>query len=665
MKCNVLAIMSLFMLVQTASGQNLRLLTESQRTRERVNEAIALENEQKYTQALDHYLKIVNDVPDEWLPVADGRTFRPVRQVVLGRIAANPSLRAFYRDRFELTAAAIYRRGVEKKDILELERVVSLHWPTVSAAKSLDMLGDLAFERGELAAAISWWRLLAGPNRAGEPIFPDPTADKQMARLKSIVAAMMLGETVTAQIDGFRLDFPAARGTLAGRDEPLAEWLTALAKNPGARLQQEDSESLRMLGANPARTGTIRPKILHHVPNQLLRPIEWPGGEPTQNIQLPDRNPIASPRQLLTHPLVWSGKLIVGDGQRIFALHLDSGLIADVFGPREQTNTQPLGPQTLCVAGDRVYARLNQTTLVALERDRLAAQWAWKKVWEVKSSIYSPNVEFEACPVATAERLYVSWSENSPNRSTINVACYSLRELGDVPMWITPIAELQFDPDVKRARSPLLTVAGGNVIYGTDAGVIVALNGLSGKPAWAATYESRGQRGLPANLLPVPRDVCPPVYAHGRVFVAPYDTEEIIALDAHTGGRLWDRPRVVEVVQLLGVIGNKLIFSADGVYRGIGAVEVATGQVDRQWGDLTAAAPFGRGLILGDCVLFPTRDHGLAILNHDGRPVYAPALFQSLPGGNLSFGDGTLIIATGEHLLRTSARAIEHGERAP
>jgi outer membrane protein assembly factor BamB len=650
----VFAAMVTMLAVLPASAQGVRLTAETQRTRERLDEGAELERQQKNADALEHYLKVIADVPDEWIPLLDGHLLRPCRQVVLSRIAANPHLRKAYRDRFEIETNAAVHQAIATKAEKELERVVATQWPTQAAAKALDALGDLAFERADLPAAVHWWRLLAGPHRRGDPLFPDPPMAVAQVRAKSILAARMLDEPTDAASGDFRRDYPTATGRLAGRDGILSDTLTLVAKDATIGIQRCEPLTIQTLGTNSNRVGATALRLPRLAPRRIESVINWPSGELQPMSTLPERDPIVSPRRLTTHPLFWSGKLIAIDGDRIFAFHLDTGMIADVFGPPGRLIESSNEPQTLTCDDNRLYARLNQKTIVALERDAGADGWSWKKVWDLKAMTMGEGVTFEGCPIVSESRIYLSWITGAVNRANVTLGCFSSDRPEDGPIWTNALAEIALDPDIRRARLPLLTRAGPNIIYGTDAGAVIALDAATGKPAWAARYSSRGPRGLPANLLPVPRDVCPPVYADGRVFVAPTDLGEVLAFDSRTGIRLWDRPPVLEVVQMLGVIDGKLIVTADGLFHGIGAIGTATGAIDRQWGDLRAPAPFGRGLILGDVVLFPTRNNGLLVLDRNGKPVYGPTLFHDLPGGNLVYGNGMLAIAMANHLLRLS-----------
>src|SRR5207302_1947119 len=115
--------------------------------------------------------------------------------------------------------------------------------------------------------------------------------------------------------------------------------------------------------------------------------------------------------------------------------------------------------------------------------------------------------------------------------------------------------ERSFQP---RYRHHLLTLAGPNVVYASHSGALVAVDALTGKHAWAVRYASRGPT-ISADQ-PSPRDLAPCVYAAGRLYAAPLDSDRLLCLDPSTGRVVWERDRI-EAVQLLGVGAGRLIFT--------------------------------------------------------------------------------------------------------
>ncbi len=146
---------------------------------------------------------------------------------------------------------------------------------------------------------------------------------------------------------------------------------------------------------------------------------------------------------------------------------------------------------------------------------------------------------------------------------------------------------------------------------------------------------------MPGIDRPPLRDLTPCLYGDGSVFAAPSDSDRLLCLDALTGRARWER-KVVETVHLLGVGRGRLIFTTGS---GLRAVDAATGADAWTAPDAREMPPMGRGLLLGDLVLWPTPRGVLLVRQEDGRLAEDPAFLHSVPKGNLAFGRGCLIVA--------------------
>ena len=193
-----------------------------------------------------------------------------------------------------------------------------------------------------------------------------------------------------------------------------------------------------------------------------------------------------------------------------------------------------------------------------------------------------------------------------------------------------------------RQRPEPLTLAGSNLVFCSHTGVVVAVDVRTGKPAWAFRYPKSARPTVSAS----PRDLCPPLADAGRVFVAPADADRVYAVDADTGRELW-AAGPTQVEQLLGVVRGRLICTVTEPTRGVRGLSVATGSHREPEGwachDDPGLRSFGRGLVTGDKLLWPT-PAGVFFLNPtDGTRLPA---FLPHPHGNLAFADGILLVAT-------------------
>jgi outer membrane protein assembly factor BamB len=276
---------------------------------------------------------------------------------------------------------------------------------------------------------------------------------------------------------------------------------------------------------------------------------------------------------------------------------------------------------------------------------------------------------FEGSPIVQDGRVYAALVSFAGVRSVTSIACYST-ETG-ARLWQKEVCEA---PDLKedepRFRPYLLTAAGPNIAYCSQTGAIIALDSLTGRRAWAVRYPGRGLKTTDG--FPTPRDLAPCMTVEDRLFVAPADYDHVMALDIVSGKLLWESPEM-EVVNLLGVAGYRLIATTGSQPRGIRGLDVATGVPDRHWlqpDDGTSELPtYGRGFLAGGKVYWPTF-YGMRVLQQDdGQPDMALSYYlKNRLGdavGNLAFGQGCLAIADAENLrvFVPAARRLEQFQR--
>jgi hypothetical protein len=215
----------------------------------------------------------------------------------------------------------------------------------------------------------------------------------------------------------------------------------------------------------------------------------------------------------------------------------------------------------------------------------------------------------------------------------------------------------------------LLTVAGGTIYMNTNLGAVASLAVEDGRINWLSLYP-RVKRG---NLLRMDahwqRDLNPCLFDHGRLYVAPADSPRIYAFDAATGQILWpgrrdDRPAdhgymvpapvqdpLDDVVHLLGVCGDCLIASGHKLYW-IAIAGPRAGNIAHVWPEGQDKLGYGRGLLAGSYILWPTREKVYVFHQQTARLKREIELAPlGVRGGNLLVADGRLLIATPSELI--------------
>jgi outer membrane protein assembly factor BamB len=154
----------------------------------------------------------------------------------------------------------------------------------------------------------------------------------------------------------------------------------------------------------------------------------------------------------------------------------------------------------------------------------------------------------------------------------------------------------------------LLTLSSDAIYYNTNLGAVAALRPDDGRVLWLSLYPraSRGDLAKPAAHWR--RDLNPCVLDRGTLLVAPADSPRIFAFDAATGQLVWQTGTEVEdAVGLLGTSGDWLVAGGSRLYW-ISLKDEDRGRVKHVWPDGPQRPGYGRGILAGHDVLWPTRD---------------------------------------------------------
>ena len=268
-------------------------------------------------------------------------------------------------------------------------------------------------------------------------------------------------------------------------------------------------------------------------------------------------------------------------------------------------------------------------------------------------------------PIVSGADLYVVMRK-SDVRPQVHVACFDV-ETGR-RRWRTMVcaAETPGAGQSEEISHNLLTLEQGTLYCNTNLGAVAALAARDGHLQWVALYPRAGKAtpdGQDKRTAHFYRDLNPCVYDRGMLFVAPADCESIFALDAGSGEMLWQSLLPEDAVHLIGIGQGNLLASGDSLWW----IDVRRGKVVRHWPDTTPLG-YGRGLLMGDQVVWPTRD---ALYVFDQK-VQAPRAFERDPiplaagrgatGGNLVAADGLLIIAASDTLYGFHQRGAKATE---
>ncbi|MCY2968784.1 MAG: PQQ-binding-like beta-propeller repeat protein [Planctomycetota bacterium] len=578
-----------------------------------------------------------------------------------------------------------------------LERIVERAFQSQYSAKALLILGDRALERGDSNLARGYWERLLPPFDTESPpegippvaYHPRPEIELALLRARMVLASLAAGdrERATREAMQFRNRHPNDTGDLAGVSGQLAEVLEAEISAAAGEETFEPSDR-DTLGGSPSRTRVVSEAV-------DVGAIRWL--TPLAKVQVDFResksqNPFearflnqglindrvsSSHVVLATFPLIHDQGVFFCDETSIRALALTSrGDARPLWGDSPVIHSlDPRGPIrpggqrvglpafTLSIADNRLYARLGRggpsrgaaalvealpSTLVCLDLAREG-----DLLWSVSADRFADEVGnwvFDGAPLPYEDHLYVLLRKSTP-QPTLHIAC--LEPATGTVIWNRRLCQGLdlFSGDYDEQQHLLLSAADGRVYCATNLGAVAAVDARSGDLLWGATYNRVEFDKVPEfhNRQTLGPNPC--VIEDGIVFVAPTDSNSIIAFDASSGIRLWDRPLPGTARQIIGVSHNRVIVAGDqlwGLVPETGAVAWSRGR------DGPEAKTHGRGTLAGDFVYWPRFDEILVVEAATGRvrrEISLTGQHQIPGGGNLVIAEGFLVCAQTDRLV--------------
>ena len=617
-----------------------------------------------------------------------------------------PEARAIYRDRIDGRAEGWFRQGQAQRDPSLLRKVVELAFCSSWGDDALELLGDLAFQEGRFSEALAVYRqlVLDKPDSKFTLVHPDPSVDLPRIAAKKLLCRAAAGETLNAaaEVEAFNRRFPGTQGALAGRKGSYATiLLQALGEDRLAIVRQPDGRWPTFAGSF-ARTRVV-PEPIDVGSMQWKVPLEriTPGrsGSPYGPRALAMSPGAATQEKLLGyHPIVLGDQVIVCDGTRVLAYNLNDrpggkeGGAALVIEPAWKHDPETPVPQafrvnsgtpryTLTAVGNRIFARMGVATPspygpmnrqgINTSSYLVALDWSGqgKMLWLQRASeLVLPNrpadrinrsVNFEGTPVADEHSVYVAVTDRREQTATY-VACFDaetgarrwVRYLGAASSEMDNFVAMGMGfaaPAASDFGHRLLSLDGPYLYYQTNLGAVVAIEADSGAVRWVANYPRQDTGRSGGN----DRDLNPAIVHEGLVIVAPSDAAAIYAFDADSGRLVWKTDPIADEMKLshlLGVAKGRLVATGDRVL----LFDVKNGKLVATWPDSGKPEGYGRGLLAGDRIYWPTKDR-IEVLDQTSAlraepPIKLMELYRTT-GGNLVAGDGYLIVAQSDSLV--------------
>lgn len=633
-------------------------------------QAAALLQGERYDEAIDHLQRLINEYGERLTPLTDARFVGLAQDCQLLLLSLPGEARRQYQARVDDEARRLYERGRDPRDGRALRAIVERLLASSWGDDALWLLGERALEQGNFAAARAAWEMLvpnppAGPEgvRVTRLAYPAPQYPLEEVLARLVLVSVLEGDAPRAarELAAYREQFPNATGRLAGRDVACADFLDKLlAESRGWPSVARPADWTTYAG-DAARRG-VYPHALD------VGGVAW---------RVPiTAAPAAARRrgELPYFPVVSGPRVFVADDSRVLAIDLASGAPAwggsyEIYSDRSTSRVvhQRTGwgsPRyTLTLEGARLFARLGppETTQAGEVYQRTATASIvcldvaaeGRLDWKLTAD---EGWAFEGPPVCDAQRAYLLM-RRSDVRPQAHVACYDLPS--GRPLWRRFVcgAETPARGQYAETTHGLLALDGDRLYACTNLGAVAALDAADGRILWLYRYPRLTRGDLSGSLPHYEREPTPCLSDGGAVYAAPSDGQSVLALDAAGGQLLWELHEPARLRYLMGAIDGRLLAGGDQLWW----IDAATGRVEHRWPDGGLPHGFGRGVIAGDQVLWPTRDD-LFVFDarsmHPRRDVSFRIPGGDLTGGNLVPAAGRLLIATADELIALDAATI-------
>jgi outer membrane protein assembly factor BamB len=593
-----------------------------------------------------------------------------------------------YRKKHDTQARLWFESGKASRDETQLRRVVRRAFISSYGDDALLLLGEFAWERGEIMQARSFWEQALPPGRQvvpGDPLpvlnYPDTDLDRAEILARLVLCSFAEGNRSRAkyELQAFAEMFPEAKGRLAGEDGNLNRILKTVAADSRSWRFPEKMDQPKTFALNSKRNGI---QFADLDVGGALWAVSLPENQLKPKSQI--KPALKKHGPLSYYPVLFRDMVLLSDGDRIFAWNVFTGKpywddtepdvahkqnAAVIFPPKSDLRSKsPQQPvvgvprHTLTLHKGRLYTRLGTPITSYSDRDRKVRRLPSRLVcldladkqgdllWKISAEDLGPDWSFEGAPVVEEGRVYVAVRRSHP-QTQFNVACYDAEN--GKPVWNRKIcSSMTLLNDAENFISHhLLTLADGTIYYSTDAGAIAALEATDGRPRWIITYESQQPQNNTIRNDHTQWGLTPCLFHHGIVFAAPNDYDGLMAIDSRNGLIRWRQRLRGGVRHLLGIGQDRLIVSGNRLW----GLDYRTGRIAWTTGyEDPAGFGYGRGTLVEQTVWWPTRDEIFVVDQTNGtlkRRIKLSGYPRYETGGNLTMAAGLLLIAQPTRLV--------------
>jgi outer membrane protein assembly factor BamB len=548
----------------------LNILDEDSRAYALVEAGRKKEAQGEFREALKIYQQVIDKYPNVLYRTSRYGVFVPITQYCQRRILGFPPTDlAHYRTQYDARAAEAFEQARRQYSLLGLSDIVDGMLATSYGGKAIVELGNAALDAGHYLAALEYFSSV-------QDFFPDKNLRTPELELKIAQCRKMLGEPEPKSV--------AAAGSSGLTAEQLARLRQVIAASA-----YEKPPFFTQRASEP----NVAPDDY-----ALMPPTTDPLGlaDPVWQFTLP-----GSRRDLFvfSQPVVTDNSAIYRHKNILYCRSILNGSLrwTNDLGGRavwQNTNERQYPQEDVLVQDGMVFTPISKAgpSLVALDEVTGQVKWAYGPM--VAATVEESRMRFEAAPAGGPRTIYAGYVLDNIEGDTHIDSEYGLIAFDSTSgriHWRQPLCRLapgkfsagfaeQRRNRIRSFTSPPLYHQ-GTVYYNTNAGVVAAMDAMSGRIKWLMRYpyypgvhDATRQFGRGGELVQysrvyfTPHDPMfwynqRPMLDGERLFVLPVDTNTMLCVDRRSGKVNWSRAKAGPgCAYLLGLTADRKLAMA-------------------------------------------------------------------------------------------------------
>jgi outer membrane protein assembly factor BamB len=521
----------------------LSLINESSRVTALIKAAHEREEKGLYREALAIYQTVIDQFPDELHRVSKYGVFVPASLYCQLCILAMPKRHLdFYRTKYDPRARDAFEQGARRNALAILAHIRDTALATSYGGRSLQALGDAALDNGHFLEAIEYYDLV-------RTYFPDAELQTATGALKLAYAHRRRGEK------------PPATGSPAPK--PGSEEVVARLRRLVSEAKPDLPPYHQQLASEPCvGTDDYTPLPPSNDP-MALRPPVWRITLPGSNGGYLRYRGAILPQACFSDPVVTGRSVIFRFKNVVYCHSIVNGELRwknDLGGRRgwQDYGQRQFNHEQVLVQDGLVFTSIYRggPSLVALDETTGRLRWVYGPM--AATTLKEAQTRFESVPAGGPSSVFAGYIRNDIQGDTHIITEYGLvglesgtgrvlwkRDLSSLPPGrFTSGFAVRYRNRIRSFSSPPLYHQ-GTVYYSTNAGVVSAVDALSGQVKWLFRYpyypsvhDATRPYGYAAPWFPQR-----PILFGDRLIVTPIDTGLMLCIDRRTGKVLWSRSK--------------------------------------------------------------------------------------------------------------------------